>query len=268
MDAAPLRPLGAAEVLDGAVRLVCGNLRAVLAIALPFAIARTAITGVLQYATLSAPNAAFFAAVATLVVASGIGVVLTGLLAPLFSSALLGTRIDARESLRRVGRSVLPLVLLTVVVTVAFGAGFVVAVWLWGIWALAAPALALEHCGAFRALGRSFGLVRDAFWRTWGIRALGWLLTSVLGFLVTVPFEVIAGVVTGTDPIAGSTHVDSPGLYVAILSIGGLVAAALLGPVSSAIDVLLYTDRRMRREGMDIVLGLPPLPAPAAAPAW
>ena len=51
-------------------------------------------------------------------------------------------------------------------------------VWLWGVWAVAAPALLLEGVGPVRALRRSAQLVRGRFWRTWGVRALGWVLTS------------------------------------------------------------------------------------------
>ena len=68
------------------------------------------------------------------------------------------------------------------------------------------------------------------------------------------------------DPMRQTTTtVSDAGLYVAILAIGQLISSALLAPVTSAIDVLLYTDLRMRKEGMDIVLGLPTQPVAAAA---
>lgn len=268
----PLRPLGTAEVLDGAVRLVRANGRAVLAIAVPFAIVRSVLVGLAQYATLGDANASTWVALVGLVVAAGVGAVLTGLLTPIFSADVLGGRMPAGAAVRRVGRLTWGLVLLALVVTVAEGAGLVALViggaWLWGIWAVAAPALVSERIGPFRALSRSFHLVSGAFWRTWGIRALGWLLVSVLGLFVTLPAELLAGWVTGSKLFSTTSGVVHPGLFVTIVAIGGVLSGAILAPVSSAIDVLLYTDLRMRREGMDIVLGLPPATAPQPVSAW
>jgi hypothetical protein len=85
----------------------------------------------------------------------------------------------------------------------------------------------------------------------------------VLGFLVTVPFEALAAGLTGTNPLDTAAGVQHPELYVTITSIGALLAAALLAPVAAAIDLVLYTDLRMRKEGMDIALALPPAPAAA-----
>lgn len=269
-----LRPLGVAEILDGAVRLVRHNGRAVLSVSVPFAVVTTGLSALFQYATLESRDALTFGALGGLVLRAGLGAVLTGLLAPLFSSSLLGTRLTAGQSLRRVGRAAWSLLGLGLVVTVAEGAGLfallVLGVWLWGIWAVAAPALALERTGVFGALGRSRTLVSGRFWRTWGVRALGYLLTSVLGLFIAIPFEVVAAVVSDSNPFDTAGGVSHPAVFVAILAAGTLISNALLAPVASAIDVLLYSDLRMRREGMDIVLGLPPAPGVAQAPvsAW
>jgi hypothetical protein len=275
--AAPLRPLGVAEILDGAVRLVQRNARAALAVALPFAVARTVLSAVVSYAALSAGDAATLAAIVSLLVSILVNTVLAGLLAPLFGSDLLGTRISAGAALRQVGGRAWALAGLAVVATVAEGAGLFAlvagGVWLWGAWAVAAPALVLERTSLVGALGRSVALVRGSFWRTWGIRALGWLLTSALSFLISLPFQAIASYVVGYDPLRSSQTVGNAGLYVTLLSIGSVVAATVLPPISAAIDVLLYADLRMRKEGMDIVLTLPQQPdAPVSgrpvASAW
>jgi hypothetical protein len=274
---APLRPLGVSEILDGAVRLVRGNARAALAIAVPFAVVRSGLGALLQYATINSEDATTIAAIGGLLLAACFGTLLTGLLAPMYSGDLLGNRLSARESLRRVGRRVWPLIGLSLVVTVAESAGLaaciVGGVWLWGVWAVAAPALVLERTGVRGALGRSMSLVKQTFWRTWGIRALGWLLTSVLSMLIVLPFELLALYISEVNPLDASPSVDHPAVYVAILAIGGVLSGALLPPISAAIDVLIYTDLRMRKEGMDIVLGMPPVPDPAgtgqrAATAW
>lgn len=270
-SAAPLRPLGLGEILDGAVRLARRNARSVLVLSVPYALVATLANALLQYGALNSQDAATFAALGTLLVTAGLGAVLTGLLAPLYSSDLLGHRIGVGESLRRVGRRAAPLFVLGLIVTVCEGAGLVACVvggvWLWGIWAVAAPAFALERLGVRRALGRSRALVRDAFWRVWGIRALGWLVVYVLTQLITIPFQLLAAQLTGVDPLATNPQTADAALFVAILSAGQLIASALLAPVASGIDVLLYADQRMRKEGMDIILGLPAEPLPAGPPA-
>ena len=52
-------------------------------------------------------------------------------------------------------------------------------IWLWGIWAVAVPALIIENRSIGGALGRSRALVRGTFWRVWGIRALGFGISGV-----------------------------------------------------------------------------------------
>jgi hypothetical protein len=265
--AAPLRPLGVAEILDGAVRLVRRNGRGALAISAPFAVLRAGIAGLLAYATLGSTSAATLSVLGSLVFGVFFGTVLTGLLTPMFSSDLLGTRISGRDSLRRVGMRAWALLVLALVVTVAEGAGLaalvVGGVWLWGIWAVAAPAMVVERTGVLDALRRSARLVSRTFWRVWGVRVVGWLLVSVLNLLITLPFQVLASYVVSYNPFDAGTSVHHAGLYVAITSVGGVLAVTLLAPVSSAIDVLLYTDLRMRKEGMDIVMTLPGQDQPA-----
>ena len=259
--AAALRPLGVAEILDGAVRLVRRNARGALAISAPFAVLRAAFVGVLSYATVGSSGAATLSLLGSVLLGILVGTVLTGLLTPMFSSELLGARLSAEQSLRRVGRRAWPLVGLAVVATVAQGAGLVAlavgGIWLWGIWAVAAPALVAERTGLLDALRRSARLVSGTFWRAWGIRALGWVLTSVLSLLITVPFQALASWLVNYNPFDSGSGVNNAGLYVAVTSIGGVISLTLFAPISAAIDVLLYTDLRMRKEGMDIVLTLP-----------
>jgi hypothetical protein len=265
-----LRPLGVAEILDGAVRLVRRNARAVLTVSVPFAFVRAGLGALLQYGAIESKDAVTIIGGGGLLLAAGLGLMLTGLLAPLFSSDLLGAPVSARDSLGRVGRSAWPLLGLGLIVIIAEGAGLaaclVGGVWLWGIWAVAGPALVLERTGVGAALGRSRRLVEGTFWRTWGIRALGWAMTTLLSLIVVVPAEVIAGLIKHGNPLDTTHGVSQAGLFVTILAIGSLLSAALLDPVSSAIDVLLYTDLRMRREGMDITLALPAAPATAREP--
>jgi hypothetical protein len=266
---APLRPLGVAEILDGAVRLVRRNARGALALTIPFAIVRSALGAWLAYAAIGSDSASTVAAIGALLLGSLFGTVLTGVLSPMFSADLLGTRLTGYESLKRVGHRLWSLAALGVAVTVVESAGValfgVPGIWLWGIWAVVSPALVLEGTGMGQAFRRSRDLVRGTFWRTWGTRALGWVLTSVLGVLITLPFQLLAAVISNADPLDTTASVSHPGLYVTILAIGAIISNALLMPISAGIDILIYSDLRMRKEGMDIVLGMPPDPAATGA---
>lgn len=273
-SAAPLRPLGVGEVLDGAVRLARRNARSVLVVSVPYALVATLADALLQYVAIThSKDATSLVAFNTLLVSAWFGTVLTGLVAPLYTSDLLGSRISIGESLRRVGGRAFVLFVLGLVVAISEGAGLaaciVGGVWLWGIWAVAAPTFALERVGIRAALRRSRALVAGTFWRVWGIRALGWFVTYVLLQLIVLPFEALAAKLTHVDLLDSNPHTTNAALYVAIISAGQLIAAALLAPITSAIEVLLYTDLRMRKEGMDIVLGLraDPMRAPAEPPA-
>src|SRR5207245_381124 len=101
VPAVPLRPLGVGEILDAAVRLVRRNARAALALAVPFAVVRTGLSALLQYGTIESNDATTIAAIGGLLLTACFGTLLAGLLAPMFSSDLIGRRLSARESLRR-----------------------------------------------------------------------------------------------------------------------------------------------------------------------
>lgn len=261
-----LRPLGGSEILDGAVRLVRGNFRAVLSVSVPIAVVATVLRSLLTYAQVASSGAAFGVLVGGVLATALTGTVLAGLLAPMFAASLLGAPRGVRATVPQMARTIGVLLVLGIVIAVTETLGLVLlvagGVWLWGLWAVAAPACTTERLGAFAALARSARLVRDAFWRTWGIRALGWVLTSVLSLLATLPLQALADAVAGHGAFDTSQITDAR-VYVAITAVGSLLAAAVVAPISAAIDVLLYTDLRMRREGLDIVLGLPPLDAPA-----
>lgn len=268
VSVAALRPLGAGEILDGAVRSVRRSARAAFTIALPYAIVRTVAIALIDLASYDSADATAIQLLGLVLVSTTLGVVLTGFLTPTFADEFLGRRLTVTSTLARVRGTVPALVALAVVVGVVEEAGLLLlvvgGVWLWGLWAVAAPALVTERTGLRGALRRSLTLVRGDFWRTFWVRLLGVLVTTVMSVLLTLPFDALAAYVVGTDPLRQTTAgLNDPQLYVLIASVGALLAALVTGPVSAAVDVLLYLDLRMRREGMDLVLTLPPLPADA-----
>ncbi len=97
-------------------------------------------------------------------------------------------------------------------------------IWLWGIWAVAVPALIIENQGLGAALRRSQNLVRGTFWRVWGIRALGFGIVSVAGGVVSIAVGILAAAVTGDQPAGllgnGNGSLSWPYLVIAALGTG------------------------------------------------
>jgi hypothetical protein len=151
---------------------------------------------------------------------------------------------------------------LAVVVVIA---AIVVGIWLLVLFSLATPALVLENARVGQAFGRSRRLVRGSWWRIFGITLLAGVIAFVIALIITVPFEYLGDgfdTVTSTEPVSPTTK------YLVFSTIGGIIASTITEPFAAAVTVLLYTDQRMRREGMDIELaraaGMAPPPPPPA----
>jgi len=221
-----------------------------------------------------------------LVVTSILGVVATGLLTLVMGRAVLGQRVTLGEAWKGTSKRFWPLLGLTFLISLAVGAaaiagilasvligwaisnasvglgvfvgivlGFgalLAALWLHVRLLLSPVALMLEGAGVGRSMTRSWGLVRGAWWRTFGI----WLLASVIGSIVSgvlaVPFALVGGVSTVLGSSNGSTSLGL-GYFIAT-SLGTLLASTVVLPFSSGVVVLLYIDRRIRREALDIEL--------------
>lgn len=108
---------------------------------------------------------------------------------------------------------------------------------------LATPALVLERSTIGAALRRGFDLARTSFWRVLGIYLLTTVLTVVLSFAITWPFEQVAMLSGGEGMLAFS-----------IATLGGVVANWIVTPVLAAVFALLYIDVRIRTEGLDVEL--------------
>lgn len=135
--------------------------------------------------------------------------------------------------------------------------------WLQVSLALAAPALMLERQGIIAALRRSAKLVRGAWWRTFGILALTYLIVFLLSFLVSIPFSAIAVI---ADGVSLSEFFESGGPsfgwpFLIVTGIGEVIVSTLLYPFVAGVMALLYVDQRIRREALDLDLaraaGLP-----------
>jgi hypothetical protein len=123
---------------------------------------------------------------------------------------------------------------------------------------LSPAVLALEDVGPLVALRRSFRLVRGSSWRVLGYLIVAYLITAVISFAVSIPFNLIGSLGNGFS-VGGSTtdsllQVSTFSMFMQLL--GQVVAAAVTLPYLYIFLAYLYTDLRMRRENLASVLAV------------
>ncbi|HEY8318542.1 MAG TPA: hypothetical protein VIG76_06895 [Amnibacterium sp.] len=220
--------------------------------------------------------------------------ILQGMLVLVVARGALGERPRAGEALRRAMRSFWPLVgfgvlvaaveivailvlvllvvgvagagsvglALAILIGVLGGLGYLVAAGFLIVKLATVPsAIVLERLGVFAAIGRSWTLLRGAFWKTFGIFALLLVIIYFASQLVSVPFSFLGTAIGGLlFPDAGSGSTD-PTTAIPVLLIT-TVPAAILSTIVQGIGqiaqvsafALVYLDRRIRREGLDLDL--------------
>ena len=134
-------------------------------------------------------------------------------------------------------------------------AGVGLGIWLWVRLSLSAPALMLEKQGVVAAMQRSAKLVKDSWWRVFGIQVLVVVLVLVLAFVVTLITNLVGLLVTGADlgSMVDGTN-DQSWSYLLVLGVGAVISSTLTLPFAAGVTALLYIDRRIRREALDLEL--------------
>ncbi|HEV7622977.1 MAG TPA: hypothetical protein VGO26_02495 [Amnibacterium sp.] len=152
-------------------------------------------------------------------------------------------------------------VVTAVLVGVLGGLGFVAGVGFLIVKLATVPsAVVLEGLGVFAAIGRSWVLMRGAFWRTLGIYVLVLVMVGVAGQIVSIPFSLIGGAVGGLlFPDAGNATDPTVILQTTLItSIPATIVTSLVQGIGVVAQVsafaLTYLDRRIRREGLDLEL--------------
>jgi hypothetical protein len=265
----PLRPLGVGDVLDGTFTTIRRNPRATVGLAAVLITLQQALivgaqllTGDLPTLTsldgdtLSLELVGGFGGLIGTLLSAVVGAVLTGMLVVVVSEDVLGRRVTAGEVWARVRPRLGALLVAAAIAGLLPYVGLIFlvipGVILWGAWALTTPALVLEGLGPFQALRRSWQLAWPAFPRVWSIRTLSELLAALMRYLVAVPFAIggtLAAIALGADE--GS---ELPVLALVLVVLGGIAAGSLTAPFLAGVLALLYVDRRMRAEGLDLVL--------------
>lgn len=286
----PLRPLGIGELLDGAFRIVREHPRQALGLAAAISAVVTLINVLLVVVVSNSPtvdgnglpdvgaelgNYLLTSGPGTVVAFLG-GLVLTGALVSIVGKSVLGEPVEPSELWQTVRSRFAALlgvalltglvgfgpflgaVLLTVLLTFAgsggvligvlvlLPAGAVASAYLYTRFALAPAVLVLEQAGIRQSLRRSTVLVTGAWWRTLWVLLLTVVIGVILGAILGLPLGLIATFLGDAD---------STGIRVAQQVLGGL-GAVLISPFTAGVRALLYVDRRMRAEGLDIALAM------------
>ena len=214
---------------------------------------------------------------------SGLAVlVLTGVVTTVVGDGVLGRGITAGEAWRRlrpifgrlIGVSLMTFLIVAAIVvagavpgilvlaagSAAGGAALlvigllaagIVAIYVWTSLSLAPAAAVLERQKVMASLRRSRTLVRGSWWRVFGILLLALLIATIVNGIITVPFGIAGGGISLLRS-NGDNHLSFATLL--INGIGGLLAGTIVRPFSAGVTALLYIDRRMRAEALDITL--------------
>jgi Membrane domain of glycerophosphoryl diester phosphodiesterase len=119
---------------------------------------------------------------------------------------------------------------------------------------LTLPVVVLERLSPVAAIKRSWQLSHGSFWRLFGILLLTWIIVFVAAAVLTIPFTLVGGLVGGGSGSLLTTAATTSVTALIIGAIGTILAATVTRPISAGVNVLLYVDLRMRREGLDLTL--------------
>jgi hypothetical protein len=110
--------------------------------------------------------------------------------------------------------------------------------------------LVLEKQDIRTSMRRSRSLVKGSWWRVFGILALASILAGVLTGVIVLPFsyQTFGSILSGHP---AEQYRFTPLL---LTGIGTLIAGTLVRPFVAGVIALLYLDRRMRTEALDLTL--------------
>lgn len=287
MTLPPLRPLGFGEILDGAFTLYRRNFVTFVVTALvPTAVITVGFLvmggGFVAAMTSAEPSAmmgAAFGGIMLLMLVGGAAMlVMWGGLTHQASQTYTGHPTSVGEGLRAGARSALPLLGATLLAGIAFvvlmiGMGILTAVLIpmfaamgaafaalgtlivvlavmagylavIGLMFAVTPAVVVERAGPLEALERSFTLARGALGRVIGVM----LVTLLITYLPMIAVLALTG---GFTQMMNPEAVPTSGQFITqqVLSLG---IGILTTPFMVSVIVLLYFDRRVRTEALDV----------------
>jgi hypothetical protein len=123
---------------------------------------------------------------------------------------------------------------------------------------LAPSVIVLERRPVRASIARSWRLTRQAFWRTLGIIVLVTVMVSVASQIVSTPFSLIGGALGGLLFPNANGDIGSSLLPLLVSTLPALIVTVVISGIGQIAQVsavvLVYLDRRMRTEGLDLEL--------------
>ena len=121
--------------------------------------------------------------------------------------------------------------------------------YLWVRLSLAPAVLVLERSGVRTALRRSGELVRGSWWRLFGLLLLAQVVASLVAQVLVMPVGIVGAFTALDQPTDQGLAV-----FTAVLQVASGLADMLVTPFVAGVGALLYIDRRMRAEALDLTL--------------
>ena len=243
-----LRPLNVGEILDRAFSLYRSQFGPMMGTALAMYLPLAAISVLGGVIDASASEDVLLAGGALALLITPlmlVGLVLAvGALTYQASRAYMGHPATAGESIRHGVSRFLPLAVAMVLTVIGIFLGLlgllIGALIVWVLLFAVVPAVVLERRGPLAALQRSADLAEGDWWRIFAVIFVAWVIAT----LPPTALELL---------MSSGGRGDDP-LYAGL--VGGMSALvnALTYPFSVAATVILYYDRRVRAEGLDVEL--------------
>jgi hypothetical protein len=158
---------------------------------------------------------------------------LTGAITRAVVSDAAGVPSDLSDSYGFAGGRALSIIWIGLLAGLAIGIGFVFLI-IPGIFLLVkfcacVPAMVVEGRRGTAALGRSWNLTTGWFWHVLGALVLAWLISVVVGAILSAPFSAWP-----------------------VRAIGQAIAQIVTLPFTTTVGVLIYLDLRARREALTV----------------
>jgi hypothetical protein len=258
-----MRPMTTGEILDGAFKIYRGHfvpmfLAALLSYA-PFVligVALALVVGAGESTTgLVAAGLSFLISLPLMILGFGVS---WGSVTFQASEAYMGRPVTLGGGIRQGFRRVLPLFAAMVMTAVLAMIGFLFfIVPLFIVLAMffaVIPAVVVENRGPLEAMSRSRTLSRGSRTRILGVMFLAALIAALPGYAVTAFSTAQTVMSAGAEPSVAMI-IGTEGMK--------LFLGALTMPFSMAVTVLLYYDRRIRVEALDVHMMAEGIPAMA-----
>jgi hypothetical protein len=116
-------------------------------------------------------------------------------------------------------------------------------VWLYVSWLFCTVIVLTENRRGFKAMGRSFNLIKGRWWKTFGTYVVGYLLAGIVSGIITALFGAF---LLSTEPNITAVIVVSRAI--------NLIAQVITVPFLAAFIAVMYFDLRVRKEAFDLEL--------------